>query len=135
MKNALNLSLSILFLVVLGCSCPQKLRELANKERAPTPAPRSSPFSTSKPDDESTPSTSGKTGEYDLSLDKFKRINIGSSRSDVENILGGKGTEISNSVGGGVRFTVNKWSGDNYTAVILSFRNDKVMTKSQVGLK
>ncbi len=135
MKNALNLSLSILFLVVLGCSCPQKLKELANKESSPTPAPRSSPFSTTKPDVDSTPTRSGKTGNYDLTIDKFNKINIGTSRSDVESLLGGKGTEISNSVGGGVRFTVNKWEGDNYKTIILSFRNDKVMTKSQVGLK
>lgn len=135
MKNALNLSLSILFLVVLGCSCPQKLKELANQEKAPSPTPRSSPFSTTKPDTDKTPSSTTKSGEYDLSIDKFNRINIGMSRSAVEGLLGGKGTEISNSVGGGVRFTVNKWEGDNFKTIILSFRDDKVMTKSQVGLK
>lgn len=133
--NSSNLAIVLLVLVVLGCSCPQKLRELANKEKGPTPTPRSSPFSTGKPDVDKTPSSTTKTGEYDLSMDKYDRINIGTSRSDVESLLGGKGTEISNSVGGGVRFTVNKWEGDNYKTIILSFRNDKVMTKSQVGLK
>lgn len=56
-------------------------------------------------------------------------------RADVENTLGGKGTEISSSTGGGVRFSVNKWEGEGFQSIILSFRNDKVMSKSQVGLK
>ena len=68
-------------------------------------------------------------------MDKYDQIKIGSPRSDVERILGGKGTEISNSVGGGVRFSVNKWEGEQYKSIILSFKNDKVMSKSQVGLK
>ncbi len=57
------------------------------------------------------------------------------ARAEVENTLGGKGTEISSSMGGGVKFSVNKWEGERFQSIILSFRNDKVMTKSQVGLK
>jgi hypothetical protein len=56
-------------------------------------------------------------------------------RSEVESILGGKGTEISSSTGGGMRFSVNKWEGEKFKSIILSFKNDKIMTKSQVGLK
>ena len=126
MKNSLNLCIAILIFVVLGCSCP-KLSELANnKKSSPTPIPSYTPSSTSLP---------STTGDYDVTMDKYDQIKIGSPRSDVERILGGKGTEISNSVGGGVRFSVNKWEGEQYKSIILSFKNDKVMSKSQVGLK
>lgn len=128
MKNSLNLCLICLLFVVLACSCPTKLKELANKEDSPTP--RGTPSTTS------TPATSPSTkGEYELSMDKYNKIKIGMARSEVENTLGGKGTEISSSKGGTMTFSVNKWEGAGYTSIILSFKNDKVMTKSQVGLK
>ncbi len=73
-------------------------------------------------------------GEYDLTLEKYKKLHDGMDRSEVESILGGKGTEISSSTGGGMRFSVNKWEGDSYKSIILSFRNDKIMTRAQVGL-
>jgi len=126
-KNSINLSLVALVLVVLGCSCPNRLRELT--EDRSTPAPRSSPGSTPA----STPVTS--KGDYSLSLEKYNKIKVGMPRAEVENTLGGKGTEISSSVGGGVKFSVNKWEGERFQSIILSFRNDKVMSKSQVGLK
>lgn len=128
MKNSLNLCLVFLLLVVLGCSCPSKLKELAEKKDSPTP--RATPSTSSTPS--SIPSTEG---EYDLSMEKYNKIKVGMPRAEVENTLGGKGTEISSSVGGGVRFSVNKWEGEKFQSIILSFRNDKVMSKSQVGLK
>jgi len=66
---------------------------------------------------------------------KYEQLKIGMPRADVERILGGPGEEISNTSGGGVRFSVNKWEGDDFKSVILTFRNDKIMTKTQVGLK
>ena len=120
-KNVTNLGFVVILLTVLGCSCP-KLSELANK-KTPVPPPAVSPDSPTA------------TGDYDVTMDKYNQIKIGSPRTDVERILGGKGTEISNSVGGGVRFSVNKWEGEKFKSIILSFRNDKVMSKSQVGLK
>ena len=126
MKNPLNLCLGIFFLVVLGCSCP-KLNGLIDKGDSSTP--RSTPIS----DSPSSPVAS--KGDYDLTIDKYKQLRIGQARSEVERILGGKGTEISSSTGGGMRFSVNKWEGEKYQSIILSFRNDKIMSKSQVGLK
>ena len=127
MKNSLNLVLAVLLLTVLGCACP-KLSDMLNK-RSSTPLPAATPTLPS-----SSPSTSSK-GDYDITMDKYTQIKIGMARSDVERILGGKGVEISNSVGGGVRFSVNKWEGEKYRSIILSFKNDKVMSKTQVGLK
>lgn len=127
MKNTSGLAFAVLILVSMGCACP-KLSDMLNK-RSSTPPPSATPSSPT-----SSPSTPSK-GDYDVTMAKYDQIKIGTPRSDVERILGGKGTEISNSVGGGVRFSVNKWEGEKYKSIILSFRNDKVMSKSQVGLK
>ena len=126
MKNSLNLSLAIVFLVVLGCSCPSKLSEMGNK-KTETPVPSYTPATPA-----STPSASG---SYDVTMEKYKQLSIGQPRSEVERILGGRGTEISSSTGGGMSFSVNKWEGEGYKSIILSFKNDKIMSKSQVGLK
>jgi len=74
-------------------------------------------------------------GEYEVSMEKYNKLKIGMGRSEVESILGGKGTEISSSTGGGMSFSVNKWEGDNFQSIILSFKDEKIMSKSQVGLK
>lgn len=128
MKNSVNLCFVIFLLVVLGCSCPKKLAELANKDN--NAAPTSTPTSSSP-----TSTTESTKGGYDLTMEKYNKLKIGMPRSEVENTLGGKGTEISSSTGGGVRFSVNKWEGERFKSIILSFKNDKIMSKSQVGLK
>jgi hypothetical protein len=127
-QNATNIAMLALIFVVLACGCPSKLKELARDQPPPAPSPKS---------DRPTPAPtrSAESGEYDLSLGKYKQIKVGAKRSDVESVLGGSGVEISSTEGGGVRFTVNKWEGDDFQSVIISFRNDKVMSKSQVGLK
>jgi len=131
MKNSLNLALTILFLAVLGCSCP-KLNDLIKKsENAPPPTPAATPVS---PRSQSTPKTStSSTG--DLTLDQYNQIKTNMPRSDVETLLGGKGTQVSSSTGGGVTFEVHKWETSDYKTIIITFKNDRVMTKTQVGLK
>jgi len=94
------------------------------------PPPRSTPRPSSTPRiDTST------DGEYDVTMEKYNKLKIGMARSEVESILGGKGTEISSSSGGGMSFSVNKWEGGAFKSIILSFKDEKIMSKSQVGLK
>lgn len=130
MKNISGFALSILILVVLGCNCGDRFKELTskanqtgNQERAATTASPDPP-----------PSTATK-GDYDVTLGKYERVKIGMNRSDVENILGGKGTEYYSGEGGGVAFVSVKWTGEKYKTVLVSFRNNKVTSKSQVGLE
>ena len=69
-------------------------------------------------------------------MENFNKLYTGMPRSEVERILGGGGIEVAPPSGAaGTRFSVLKWEGDNYKSIILSFENDKIMTKSQVGLK
>ena len=108
---------------------------LRNKQQAvinewpdfPTPSTSTSPsFS-------STPLKSGESESY-LTLENYNRLKIDMNRSEVENILGGKGVEISSSSAAGMRFSVDKWEGDNFKSIILTFKNDKIMSKIQYGL-
>jgi hypothetical protein len=131
-RNTANLALVILAFLVLGCSC-QKFAEMLTNKAAKGPPPSSQTNSPSSPP--SPPDDGSNSGEYDLTMAKYDQIKIGTPRSEVERILGGKGTEISSSSGGGMRFSVNKWEGSDFKSIILSFKNDKVMTRSQVGLK
>lgn len=133
MKNTFNLIAVLALMLVVGCSCP-KLREITTKRDSPPPPPPAGK-SPSSPNTSSSPSETTTGSSPSLTLDKYNRLKIDMQRAEVEKILGGPGEEISNSTGGGVNFTVNKWSGENYTAVIISFRNNRIMSMSQVGLK
>jgi hypothetical protein len=125
--NAANLAFVVLLFLVLGCSC-QKLGETLSQKKENPPEPQSNSTPPTKDLEDS-------TGDYDLTLAKYNRIKIDQPRSEVEDILGGEGTLVSSNSGGGMKFTVNKWDGSDYRSIILSFKNDRVMTKSQVGLK
>ncbi len=131
MKNSFNLVLAVLFLAILGCSCP-KLEELTKGSNSS--GPTSTPYSSNT---SSTPTTtsSPSSGSLDLTMEKYNQLKPNMAKSEVERILGGEGTEISSSTGGGITFSVYKWEGPEYRSIIISFRSDKIMSKSQVGLK
>ena len=121
-----NLALLLLVFVAIGCSCPS-LKDLASRGNTSNAAPSASPLAV--------PTISTSKADSDISMAKFKQIKVGAERSDVEALLGGKGTELSSSATGKVTFSTNKWTGEGYTSIILIFKNDKVLSKSQVGLK
>ncbi len=131
MKNSLNLILGILLLLVIGCSC-QKIRELSEKaQNKSTPAPTPVFANTSG----SALSKSSIAENATLKMAQYNQIKEGMPKSDVEKIVGSKGTEISSSSGGGFTFSVFQWKDKDYSSITLTFKNDKVMTKSQYGLK
>lgn len=130
MKNLANLAAVIALLLVMGCGC-QNLRKLTGKSDPPPPPPPAPP-SNSRTSPTRTP---GGGSTSSLTMAKFVQLKVGMPRDEVERILGGPGEEISSTSGGGVDFSVNKWSGENYTSIILSFKANKIMSKSQVGLK
>jgi hypothetical protein len=130
MKNSINLVAAILFFIVLGCGCPRLDRLIKKDTPPPPPPPTSGPSNTADPS--RTPVSSSTSG---LTMEKYNQLKIDMPKSEVERILGGPGTEISSSSGGGMTFSVYKWEGEKYTSIILSFKNDRIMSKSQVGLK
>lgn len=131
MKNSINLIAVILLFVVLGCTCPN-LDGLKGSNGSPPP-PSSTPVASNS---SGAPSkTPVSTSTSSLTMEKYNQLKINMPKNEVDRILGGPGTEISTSSGGGMTFSVYKYSGEDFTSIILTFKNDKIMSKSQVGLK
>lgn len=88
------------------------------------------PFATqsASPSETEEKSTSG------LTLEKYNRLKTGMPRSEVRSILGGKGNELSSSTGGGYSFAVEQWTGEDFDSIIVTFQNDKLQEKYQIGL-
>ncbi|MCC6329654.1 MAG: hypothetical protein IT174_14150 [Acidobacteria bacterium] len=129
MKNSINLVAAILIFVVLGCACP-KLDKFTKKDPPPPPAPANSSTNDSGPSQTPRPASKGS-----ISMDSYNQLKTDMSKTEVEGILGGPGEELSSSSGGGLTFTVYKWLGKDYSAIIVTFQNGKLKYKSQVGLK
>src|ERR1043166_4625452 len=95
--------------------------------QSPIPSDTSNSERSDKPD-------KSEKSDNRLTLANYNRLKEGMPRSEAENILGGKGSELSSSSGGGMRFTVVQWQGKNYNSIIITFQNDKLQYKVQVGL-
>ena len=130
MKNSINLVAAILIFVVLGCACPQ-LDKFTKKDSAPPPPPPAN----SSTNDSGTSRTPRPASKGSISMDSYNQLKTDMSKDEVEGILGGPGEELSSSSGGGLTFTVYKWSGKDYSAIIVTFQNGKLKYKSQVALK
>lgn len=76
-----------------------------------------------------------KTSNVELSKANYEKIKTGMKLEDVQQVLGGPGDAISNTGSGAFSSSVYKWSGSNYTFIVVGFMNGKVITKSQNGLK
>ncbi|MCD9187366.1 MAG: DUF3862 domain-containing protein [Pyrinomonadaceae bacterium] len=126
MKNKFNLGLIVVVLVVLGCSCP-KLDEL--KKSQDTTAPSSTPNGTNP---SATPAAKENAG---ISMDKYNQLKNGMSYKQAVAVMGSEGEEMSSSEIGNYKTVSYKWSGDNFQFVFAVFQNDKMLSKSQSGLK
>jgi hypothetical protein len=103
-----------------------------------TPASHSpKPAETSKSTKSDQPDESDNSDKPDsrLTMENYRRIKMGMTRAQVEEILGGKGKQISSSSGGGLTFTVDQWEGKDYDTIIVTFQNDKVQYMTQSGLE
>lgn len=118
MKNLLNVGFVALLLVVLGCNCGDRLKELSKKGEQTPPPVKTEPSNTS--------STTSTKGEYEVTMAKYEKVKVGMKRGDVENIFGGKGTEYYSGTGGGVSFTSVKWVGDKFKTVLVSLKTTRL---------
>lgn len=126
MKNSLNLVLVILFLVVLGCSCP-KMDDLTKKSTPTTSSPSTSDTTPSDSKSDSKTTT--------LSIDKYNKIKDGMSYKEVVDIVGSDGVETFNSTIGKYKTVSYKWEGPNFQFIYATFQNDKLLSKTQANLK
>lgn len=129
-SNALSLVICIGILIAVGCSCPKELQKELDKAGKPTPSPTVAGSSGSN-----TAVNSSDVEEADLTMAKYNQIKNGMSLDDVQGIIGSDGKEVSSSEIGKYKTVTQKWDGDNYAYIICTFQNDKMMFKSQGGIK
>lgn len=72
-----------------------------------------------------------KTTKADLTLDKYNRLKMGMTYSEVADIMGGSGVETSSSVIGGTKSGTYNWDGEKAWRISGLFRNDRLYSKSQ----
>lgn len=130
MKNLLNLGFIALLFVVLGCSCPF-LKDLKLDEKEDAPKPVATPFVANT----ATPKAKSSDKTASLTMNDYNQLKNGMSKSEVEKILGGEGEQVSSSEIGKYKIETYKWQGENFSFIIITFRNDKVFSKSQANLK
>ncbi len=130
MKNSFGLIFIVFTLLVLGCACPN-----LNKFNFDKKGTTSTPLPTNSTNTE-IPSSSPKSNkDYSISLAKYNQVKNGMTYQEAVNIIGGEGTEVSSSEVGKYKTATYKWDGENYSYIILTFQNDKLMFKTQGSLK
>lgn len=77
-------------------------------------------------------SASTDTGVIDN--DKFSQIESGMTYEQVVSIIGSEGTEDTTSQVGDITTTIYEWQSDSFGVATVTFQNDKVVNKTQVGM-
>ncbi|MDH3494831.1 MAG: DUF3862 domain-containing protein [Acidobacteriota bacterium] len=80
-------------------------------------------------------SGSSSKSSSDITMAKYEKIENGMSVSEVEEIIGSKGEETSSSSIGNSSYKSYRWKGDKFSFISVRFKDDKVNSKSQYGLK
>ncbi len=88
--------------------------------------------SSSKSSDSKTSSSS--TDSTKIDADKFKQIQNGMTYDQVKQIIGSDGTEQSTTEVSGITTKIYEWESDGFGAATVTFENDKVVNKTQVGV-
>lgn len=76
-----------------------------------------------------------KTDASALTVEKFDRLKNGMSYAEVKAIIGQEGTQNSSSESGRYKIESYKWEGADYARIYATFRNDKLISKSQSKLE
>ncbi len=80
-------------------------------------------------------SSTAKDGGADISMDKYNQIKNDMSYEEVVKIIGSEGEQASSSKIGSSELTSYNWKGEKYSRIFASFRDNKLSSKSQSGLK
>ena len=79
--------------------------------------------------------SSSSSGTADISKAKYDQIKTGMSYEEVKKIIGSDGEQRSSSSIGNSSYVSYVWKGPKFSRISASFRNDKLSSKSQSGLK
>ena len=79
-------------------------------------------------------SSSDESGKSNVTKEQYERLKDGMSYKEVIAILGTEGDEQFKSNIAGFAFATYQWKGSGFSSIIVTFQNDKLQSKSQVGL-
>jgi hypothetical protein len=129
MKNSLNLVLAVFAFIAIACSCPN-LKDLDKKtdNDRPTISNTSNTSTSSEKDD-------SKSNLESINMANYNKIKTGMSYKEVVAIMGSEGEESFSSESGKFKVANYKWSGDNFSFIMITTMNGKVSSKSNFGLK
>lgn len=127
-NNSLNLVLIIFAFVIVGCSCPN-LNDLQTKIGEGTKKTETNTASNAAV----APKKSSETSQ--ISVEKYNRLKNGMSVKQVVEIMGDSGEELQSSETGKYKIATYKWTGENFSYIVLTFMNDKLQSKSKGGIK
>ncbi len=127
-NNSLNLVLIIFAFVVIGCSCPT-LNDLQTKLGENTN--KTATNSVSNVAD--VPKKSAETSQ--ISVEKYNKLKNGMTVKQTVEIMGDSGEELQSSETGKYKIVTYKWTGENFSYIVVTFMNDKLQSKSKGGIK
>lgn len=110
-----NLALiAILFIAIIGCKQTESTKPVENTAAVPIAT--------------ATPDTS-------ITLAKFNQLKTGMTYKEAVQILGSEGEVLSESDIGGTKTVMYQWQSSGFGNMNAMFQNNKMVSKSQFGLK
>ncbi len=132
MKGTNLLAFALVLLAVLACNLPKNDNN-SNSNSSPSASPAASGSPKVKADGESSPAAPAAAG---VTMAGFTQLKTGMTYEQAVKILGKEGTEMSSNEIGGTKTIMYQWEGDGLGATMTAmFQNNKLMSKSQFGLK
>ncbi len=80
-------------------------------------------------------STKAQAAVADLTMAKYDQLQTGMSYADSVKVIGSEGSQTSSSASGSFKTTTYKWEGEKNARIYLTYRDDKISSKSQSNLK
>ncbi len=71
---------------------------------------------------------------HNIEYSDYKQVQTGMSYKKIVSIIGAEGVEISNLNLAGIKNTIYQWKNSNGSNITLTFQNDKLISKIQIGL-
>ena len=134
MKGSNLLAYALLLLAILGCSLPQTNNN--NNSSSPSPSPAASGSPQVKADGKSSPAATDTPAAAGVTMAGFSQLKTGMTYEQAVKVLGKEGTEMSSNEIGGTKTVMYQWEGDGLGATMTAmFQNNKLISKSQFGLK
>lgn len=131
MKNLYKFICSLLICIALNSACSNQSNENAVKNQSNAPVVNQTQVSATQTP---TPFTNKPIKKDELSMAKFDQLKNGMTYEQSVEIIGGEGAEVESAESGKSKVIKYKWD-DEKSSIILTFENEKLISKKQENLK